>query len=156
MSARLSFKWVFTSMLEIISAALLALVFFAGLFWLMNRFFPIGPGLEMLVTGESGQGNGALSISRSLWVASGDNESGLSAQGGNYVAMLSRVHRDVRSKKADAIAWRTAYKGLKLFDKDSIQTFSKSTAVIKFDEHNELELGPNSLIIIKRSESDLI
>ena len=149
-------KLAITYSLEIVFAAVLALVFFLILFWLMNRFFPIGPGLDVLMSDQSEQSTSALGLSRSLWVSSGGNDAGLSARNGSHVATLLRIRNDVRSKKANAIAWHSTYKGLELFDQDSIQTFARSSAVIAFDGSNELELGPNTLIIIKRLESDLI
>lgn len=149
-------KVAFTYSLEIIVAALMALVFFVALFFLMNKFFPIGPGLDVLIIGGNKQGVSALDITRSLWVSSGGKNAGLSSGSGTHVASLARIKNDVRSKKANAIAWRTAFKNQQLFDQDSIQTFSRSTALIHFDEHNEVELGPNSLIIIKKLESDLL
>ena len=149
-------KSVFTYTVEIVLAAFVALMFFLALFFLMNRFFPIGPGLDVLISGQGKQGGSTFSLTRSLWVSSGGQDSGLSNRSGGHVATLDRIKNDVRSKKADAIAWQAAYFQQELYDQDSIQTFKKSTAVIKFDEHNEIELGPNSLIIIKRLESDLI
>lgn len=149
-------KSLFTYSIEIALASLMALVLFTAVFWLMNRYFPIGPGLDVLMSGNEGQINSPLDMTRSLWVASGDSAAGLDAGAGDQVAMLSNIRNDVRSKKADTIAWQAARQGMQLFDRDSVQTFSRSTASIKFDADNEIELGPNSLIVIKRLERDLI
>lgn len=153
------FSWaksIFTYTLEIVLAAFIALIFFLVLFFLMNRFFPIGPGLDVLISGQEDKGGSAFSLTRSLWVSSGGSDSGLNNRAGDHVATLDRIRNDVRSKKANAIAWQTAFKDQELYDRDSIQTFKRSSAVIKFDADNEIELGADSLIIIKRLESDLI
>jgi hypothetical protein len=41
---------------------------------------------------------------------------------------------------------------MRLYDHHAVQTFDRSSAVIKFDERNQLNVGDNSLVVIKRLE----
>ncbi|TPW18767.1 MAG: hypothetical protein FD130_29 [Halothiobacillaceae bacterium] len=144
-----------TYSLEIVTASALALLFFGLLFWLLHLFFPRGPGLGLFLHGHFPSEKREERSDSSLWVATDTGVAGLNRQGG-LVAELVQIVRDVRGKSADAIAWKPAVQGMPLYDRDSIQTLERSSATIKFDAHNQLELASNSLVIIKRLESDLL
>jgi hypothetical protein len=68
--------------------------------------------------------------------------------------VLSLARNTVKSKNSEEIAWKTAKEGKLLYDRDAIQTLSRSSAVIKFDENSFLDMGANSLVIIKRLDID--
>ena len=65
------------------------------------------------------------------------------------------MKNQVKSKRADQIAWQSAAKGTAFYDKDAIQTFHKSSATLSFNEGNFLELGENSLIVLRKLERDV-
>ncbi len=69
-------------------------------------------------------------------------------------AILSEVHKTVKHKSAKTISWAKALQGISLFDQDAVKTASASHAVIQFDESNTLQLGPDSLVIVRRLEED--
>jgi hypothetical protein len=65
------------------------------------------------------------------------------------VAILAQTRNKVKDKAANGIAWGDSETGKALGNRHSIQTFHRSSATIAFDESNRLELGPNSLIVLK-------
>jgi hypothetical protein len=77
-------------------------------------------------------------------------------QHGGLAARLTFTQNDVKAKKSDEIVWARAKEGLGLFDRDAVQTLSRSSAVITFDEKNYLDMDENSLVIIKRLERNRI
>lgn len=72
------------------------------------------------------------------------------------VAKLATVDRNVKNKEANSIVWGEATKGLELGEQDAIQTFSDSGATIDFERHQQLTLGENSLVVIRRMERDAV
>lgn len=70
------------------------------------------------------------------------------------VAKLSNVKRNVKSKLAASIVWSAANEGLELGEHDAVQTLAQSGASIVFEKNQEISLGENSLIVIRRFEKD--
>lgn len=131
---------------EIILVVLLVLVFFAMFTTLLFRFFPSGISLtEILERKEAGVGH---EVERKLL--------GLDDGGGSepVAASLSQAYNEVKSKVAGAIVWGKARTGMSLYDRDAIQTLEKSTAQIRFDSRNYVNLGSNTLVIIKKIEKN--
>jgi hypothetical protein len=71
-------------------------------------------------------------------------------------AKLTFVQNEVKSKSSQEIAWMSANRGLRLYDRDAVQTLGRSRAVITFDEKNYLDMDENSLVIIKKLEQSRI
>lgn len=71
-------------------------------------------------------------------------------------ARLTFVQYEVKNKKSDGIVWTRASEGLGLFDRDAVQTLSRSRAVVTFDAQNYLDMDENSLVIIKKLERSRI
>lgn len=71
-------------------------------------------------------------------------------------AKLTFAQNEVKSKRSGGIVWSRAETGLSLFDRDAVQTLTRSSAVITFDEKNFLDMDENSLVIIKRLERNPI
>lgn len=70
----------------------------------------------------------------------------------SFVAVLKSFHNNVKSKPAAAISWSNARSGMSLYNRDAVQTLSSSRAEIAFSDKNHIELGGNSLVIIKNLE----
>jgi len=69
-----------------------------------------------------------------------------------FVARLTHVERQVRDRPASAIAWRSAHEGTDLENRHTVQTRARSRASISILGESSLELGEESLIVIKRPE----
>ncbi len=140
---------------EGIFAVLLVLVFFSIFLFMLYILFPSGAGLKTIIayqgplafTGLQEQGG------RELLLANGEYDSDLTSQK-DVAAVLSFARNTVKSKSSEAIAWKKAKEGKLLHDRDAVQTLSRSSAVVKFDENSALDMGANSLIIIKRLDQD--
>jgi hypothetical protein len=71
-------------------------------------------------------------------------------------ASLEKKKNVVKGKRANAISWKHATQGMPLYDHDALQTYNKSSALIRFDPENTIELRENSLIVIRKLEKDFI
>ena len=69
-----------------------------------------------------------------------------------WLALLTRVTRRVRDRPADAVAWRDARSGERLGEQHTVQTLARSGAGITFEKRSRLQLGENSLVVIKDNE----
>jgi hypothetical protein len=136
-------KAVFARSLEGVALVVLVLLFFSAFLGIMNVLFPTGTGLKDIVGRERSRG------------AAADLRSAAGAAPGKAAAMLTQVHNTVKSKREDAIAWSAAQTGTPLYDQDAVQTLQRSSAMLTFDENSTLELGANTLMIIKSIERDV-
>jgi len=137
-------------------AIMLVLCFFVIIMLVLNLLFPYG-GLQLFNTSESlttreqadsGQAGSSIKLDR--------NGKADTFDGGDWAATLVELRNQVKSKRADAIAWHSAKRGMALRSLDAVQTLDDSTARIRFDSRNEIDLGANSLIVIRRMEQDLL
>lgn len=130
---------------------MLVLIFFMIILGMLETFFPSGTHFRDLMraddTATFGHGR-----ERDLEVATGSNSRSLDTH--SEIAVLSETLRVVKSKDADGVAWRSAAKGMTLHDRDAVQTLDGATAVISFDPQNRLQLGENSLVVIRRLDND--
>ncbi len=140
---------------ETIIAIVLVLAFFLIILGMLEKFFPSGTSFQDLMRRDGGSQAGAHSGERDLLVSAQGQDARLT-DSKSVVAMLASTHNTVKSKDANAIAWRTAKSGTALRDRDAVQTFSGAEAVIQFDAENQLRISENSLVIIRRMESDPI
>ena len=142
-------------LLEGVIAIALVLVFFAILIMVFNLLFPEGSGLNFLFDQPDNEQARAIRHNIELKVTNGDGENLLSGEE-DWAATLVQTRNSVKSKKAADIAWVSARKGMRLGNLDAVQTLEGSSAVIKFDAKNFIDLGENSLIVIRRLERDLL
>lgn len=133
---------------------MLVLFFFSLFLWLLNTLFPTGTSLREIIARQgmtdamSTPGGG-----RDLQMVYGDGEQD-PADSGDPAAVINWVRNSVKSKRASQIAWQSAEEGNLLYDRDAVQTLARSAAEIKFDETTSLNMGPQSLVIIKRISRD--
>lgn len=140
---------------EGIFAVLLVLVFFSIFLFMLYILFPTGTGLKTIIAYQGSQTSTGLREQgdRELLLAHGEYDSDLTSQK-DAAAVLSLTRNTVKSKSSEAIAWKTAKEGKTLYDRDAVQTLGRSSAVVKFDENSAIEMGANSLLIIKRLDQD--
>jgi hypothetical protein len=140
---------------EGIFAVLLVLVFFSIFLLILYVLFPSGIGLNSIIAYQGPQTISDLQEqgSRELLLANGENDSDLTSQK-DVAAVLSMARNTVKSKSSEAIAWKSAKAGKTLFDRDAVQTLDRSSAKVKFDENSSIDMGANSLLIIKRLDQD--
>jgi len=139
-------------MTEGILAVLLVLVFFSFFLYLLNTLFPTGTTLKSIITRPDSLNAASLQASGGRKMATDQTDDPALAR--TVAAVLSRKQNNVKSKSSEAIAWRKADEGKQLYDRDAVQTLDNSAADITFDENTALNMGENSLIIIKRMQHD--
>jgi len=150
----INIKSILKVLFELIIVLALVMAFFLFLLRLLNGLFPEGSGMQEIIN-QTGAAQIAARLHKDLLVKSDSGTSEL-APNGSLVATLTEMNRDVRSKRADSITWKPTQMGMPLYNQDSVQTFSRSSTTIKFDEQNRLQLGPDTLVIIKRMEQDIL
>ena len=134
-SLRRWFAAVYTLELTIGIGAALGL--FLLLLWLLNVALPIGTGFGELVRAPEA-------------ARRGDARLGFDAPGGESVAVLVDVRRSVLDRPASSVAWSAARQGTSLRDRHAVQTHDDSGASIRFDQGPLLELGENSVIVVRK------
>ncbi len=139
--------------LEGFIAVLLVLLFYSAFLYFLNALFPSGTSLKALIADQGYTDSSGLSQdgNRGLIHTDDGRESDTASE---IAAVLSMARNDVKSKGAAQIAWRSAQKGKSLYDRDAVQTLSRSAAAIQFAENTTLDMGSNSLVIIKRLTHD--
>jgi len=126
--------------LEGAAFVLLVLIFFSVFLSIMNLLFPTGTGLKEIMSRDQDR------------VAANGPGGAAGAAPGKATALLTNLQNTVKSKRENAIAWSAAHKGMPLYDQDAVQTLERSSAMLTFDENSSLELGANTLMIIKSIE----
>jgi len=142
----------FRTIREGIITIVLVLVCFLALISLLNLLFPTGTGLNLLL-GNAPKEAPQHQEGRNLMLHRDGASDPLPADYG-WAATLERTVQQVKSKRGQEIAWQQARKGMRLYDEDSLQTLDKASALIRFDAENSIDLGENSLIVIRRMERD--
>jgi hypothetical protein len=123
-----------------LALGLVAACYFAILATL-TAAFPAGTSLRALVQ-ERGSASTAHDATRELrWRGSAERHA--------EVATLSRKSNRVKDKSANSVAWGESLEGMKLGERHSIQTFARSLATIAFDADSRIDLGENSLVVLK-------
>jgi hypothetical protein len=150
----LSFRSVRLRLVEYSVTIFFVLIFFSLFAILMTKIFVPGTSLRQLVQKDS--------LNKVELVNETDRGATLQLDGSNgglidafrNAAILTLARRDVKSKRADSIAWEHARPGMPLFNHDAVQTYQDSSAMISIDKRNSLTMGSNSLVIVKRVEKD--
>jgi len=133
----------------------LVLLCFLVLMSVLNLLFPTGTGLNLLI-GRGQEGEDALPGEGSDLQLQRGAQAGRFSEDFSWAAVLEKSSHRVKSKRGNDIAWKPAQVGMRLYDQDAVQTLEKSTALIRFDAENVIDLDENSLIVIRRMEKDLL
>jgi mannose-6-phosphate isomerase-like protein (cupin superfamily) len=137
-------NYIFSRGAEVVLSLALVLLFFLTFMGLLGLTFPEGTSLKALMSGGDDSPRAGSPRDIEL-VANYGADTRIS-----FIARLTHTERTVKDKPANAIAWKNADEGLPLQDRHAVQTFADSGATISFNETNQLEMGENSLVVIKR------
>jgi len=125
-----------------------ALIFFAGFFALLEIFFPTGAGIGQLLSSDSNaEAESRAQDNRRMYA------DGLPLD--SVVGKLIARKNDVRAKAMDSVVWTSATLGMPLKNRESVQTLDRAVATIELQSDDEIEMGPNTLIVLKDLEEDI-
>ena len=122
------------------------LVFLGFLMLLINFYFP--QGTDLIADRNSSP---ASLLVRDLYLEITDDRS---SREDLFVGEILSIQRRVQRRGADSLNWNAAIVGDKFADNDAVQTFARSTALLKVDEQIHLTIGQNSLIVFDKQEVD--
>ncbi len=139
---------------ETLATIIIVLIFFSFFALLLTKLFVPGTSLqEMLRKSDAPQAEQSGDAGRDAMLDVGGKENNL-GDVFRKAAVLILARNEVKTKRADSIAWSTAKPGMALYNHDSVQTFRDALAQITIDKKNSFTMGSNSLVIIKRMEKD--
>ncbi len=122
-------------------------VFFVFLMVLIRVYFPQGTSL-----GENQTWSTALlPTGGDVELEFGSNSS-LAAQ--IFAGEILTIQRRVQRRGANSLAWSEANVGDTFTQNDAVQTFAKSTALLKVNEQSRITIGQNSLIVFDKRAAD--
>lgn len=137
---------------EFIGVLSIVFIFFIIFIGLLNMLFPSGTGFREILSSQRllGLYNDQSEQESTVLL---DNK-GLTASL-NEAAVLTKIKNSVKSKRADEIVWSSAQEGMQIFNRDAIQTLKEGYVQIKIDRNSYLELGQNSIVVIRNLEEDI-
>ena len=121
-------------------------VFFVFLTILIRVYFPQGTTL-----GEN-RGLPSAALSREDIELEFGSTSALAAQ--YFAGEILTIQRRVQRRGANSLAWSKANVGDTFTQNDAVQTFAKSTALLKVNEQSRITIGQNSLIVFDKRAAD--
>ena len=133
--------------LEAVLTVILVLVFFALFLLILNGLFPTGAGIGEMVKRER-------SVLPGDWTNAMMAESQRDQGRDQPAAVLTTAKNTVKRKRGNEIAWSDAQGGMQLYDRDAVQTFQRSSAYLDFGDQSYLNMGANSLVVIKTQTPD--
>lgn len=71
-----------------------------------------------------------------------------------FAGEILTIQRRVQRRGANSLAWRKANVGDTFTQNDAVQTFAKSTALLKVNEQSRITIGQNSLIVFDKRAAD--
>ncbi len=153
---KLNFRITVKKALEVLVVLMLVLLAFLGILQTLNTVFPTGQNLfDLLSPGEEQRdqaaGEGEVRELQLVTASGGQGQ----REGADFTAVLSRMENFVKSRRANQVAWQDATKGMRLYNRDAIQTLQKSGARLSFRGGNFLELDENSLLILRKLDRDV-
>lgn len=139
------------------SVFILIMVFVVYLFFidLLQAMFPKGTSISEIINEKVFQGGFLEQKDKDLRLNVDGQELAFSGNS-ELAAKIIEKHRNVKSKRAHGISWFDANSGLGLHSKDAIQTYSRSSAVIRLSNAGDVQVGENSLIVIRNIDEDIL
>ncbi|MDX1403715.1 MAG: hypothetical protein R3192_04220 [Woeseiaceae bacterium] len=121
-------------------------VFFVFLMLLIRIYFPQGTKL-----GEN-----------QMWASASDGDPEVSLEFGSasalaaqfFAAEILTIQRRVQRRGAHSLAWSDANVGDTFTENDAVQTFARSTALLRVNDQSRITIGQNSLIVFDKREAD--
>lgn len=71
-----------------------------------------------------------------------------------FAGEILTIQRRVQRRGANSLAWSEANVGDTFTENDAVQTFARSTALLKVAEASRITIGENSLIVFDKREAD--
>ena len=71
-----------------------------------------------------------------------------------FAGEILTIQRRVQRRGASSLAWSEANVGDTFTQNDAVQTFAKSTALLKVNEQSRITIGQNSLIVFEKRAAD--
>jgi hypothetical protein len=138
-----------TALLAISEIGLVAgsvVVFLVFLMVLFRVYFPQGTSL-----GEN-----------QVWATVAPSQADIDLEFGSATALAAQffageiltIQRRVQRRGAHSLAWSEANVGDTFTQNDAVQTFARSTALLKVNEQSRITIGQNSLIVFDKREAD--
>ena len=122
------------------------IVFFAFLTLLIRVYFPQGTTL-----GENaGWTSASLLPGGEIELEFGSGNSFAQIFAGEILTIQRRVQR----RGANSLAWAEANVGDTFTQNDAVQTFAKSTALLRVNDESRITIGQNSLIVFEKRAAD--
>lgn len=118
----------------------LALLCFLIFLWVLDTVFPSGVGLRRELSLDHGQRHDKWGLDR---VPEGVRPA---------AAVLRVFSNEVKVRTPDQIAWSPAKHGGPVSEGDAIQTMRDGEAMLKFNDGSALQLGRNSLLVVRSRE----
>ena len=120
-------------------------VFFVFLMILIRVYFPQGTALGENQIWASATSSDEVELELS-------SASALAAQ--LFAGEILTIQRRVQRRGANSLAWSEANVGDTFTENDAVQTFAKSTVLLKVNEQSRITIGQNSLIVFDKREAD--
>lgn len=121
-------------------------VFFVFLMVLFRVYFPQGTSLgENQVWASATGADGDVDLEFGSTTA-------LAAQ--FFAAEILTIKRRVQRRGAHSLAWSDANVGDTFTQNDAVQTFARSTALLRVNDQSRITIGQNSLIVFDKREAD--
>ncbi len=121
-------------------------VFFVFLMLLIRVHFPQGTSL-----GENQVWSLNATAERDIDLEFG-SATALAAQ--FFAAEILTIQRRVQRRGAHSLAWSDANVGDTFTQNDAVQTFARSTALLRVNDQSRITIGQNSLIVFDKREAD--
>lgn len=71
-----------------------------------------------------------------------------------FAGQILTIKRRVQRRGANSLAWSEANVGDMFTENDAVQTFARSTALLKVSDESRITIGQNSLIVFDKREAD--
>lgn len=153
--ANLAVRNILKNTIEIPLVLVLVVCAFLLLLGFLNLVFPLGTPLNYMVDENKLFSHaGSLFSEDPVLAVEYNGQSEALNTNTEIAANLEKVKRTVKRKRASTISWSRAKAGMNLYSRDAVQTFDRANARIRFDEENYIDLGENSLVIIKQMNDD--
>lgn len=121
-------------------------IFFVFLMLLYRVYFPQGTSLGVNQGWESAQARDS-EVNLEFGTATA-----LAAK--FFAAEILTIQRRVQRRGAHSLAWSEANVGDTFTENDAVQTFARSTALLKVHDQSRITIGQNSLIVFDKREAD--
>ena len=156
--ATINTRLIGRNIVEAMIVVLLVFIAFFLLIRLLDSVFPQGTTLQQFMSDAGVFNDKPLARINKRFAMELTNQAGSTNQLSVeqlVVAKIESINNVVKSKKANNLTWNRADVGRQLYNLDAVQTFKDSSSKILFDNESFIDLGENSLIIIKQLERGL-